>query len=79
MNLGAPHHLGGDYYLTAVSVGRDPDDETVWDCPMCGGRGYADAFHLEATLLDTDTGRREPYRYCDDACLADWLRTLPAT
>lgn len=79
MDLATPLHVGGTYYLEAVTVGRDPDDETVWDCPMCGGRGYADEFHLEATVFDSDTGRREPYRYCDDRCLADWLRTLPAT
>ena len=75
MDLGTPLRLGGTHYLTAVSVGRDPDDETVWDCPVCGGHGYADEWPLVASVRDTATSRTATYRYCDDACLRGWLRT----
>jgi hypothetical protein len=74
MEMGTPHHLGGSHYLTAVSVGRDTEDETVWDCPFCGGRGYADEWHLLGTVRDTAAGRVATHRFCADDCLRDWLR-----
>ena len=78
MERATPLAFGGTYYLESVSVGRDDEDATVWDCPLCGGRGYADEWHLVATVLDTADGTRRQYRCCDDDCLRGWLRSLPA-
>jgi len=85
MDLRTPIHLGGSHYLVAVSVGRDPDDDTVRDCPACGGYCYDDEFHLVATVRDLDAGGAgaptgaEGYHFCSDGCLAGWLRTFPGT
>lgn len=79
MDLRTPIHLGGDYYLRAVSVGREPDADTVRDCPTCGGYCYDDEFHLVATVVDVGDGTSERYHHCDDDCLAGWIRIFPAT
>jgi hypothetical protein len=71
MQLRAPLALGGDHYLTGVSVGRSPDEETVHDCAGCDGYVYRDQFHLTARV----TGGVAPalYHYCSDDCLRSWL------
>jgi hypothetical protein len=79
MDLAAPIHLGGRYDLTAVSVGCDPDAETVRDCPACGGYVFDDEWHLRATVRDGHDRTRETYVYCGGACLRAWLRCFPAT
>ena len=56
MRLATPLELGGDRYLEAVSVGRDPDSGTVRDCPGCSGHCYDDEWHLKATVLDRAAG-----------------------
>jgi hypothetical protein len=76
MELPAPVALGGRYALTAVSVGRDPDDATVRDCPGCGGYAFDDEWHHRATVRDGRTRDREAYVYCSDDCLREWLRTV---
>jgi RNA polymerase subunit RPABC4/transcription elongation factor Spt4 len=80
MDLRTPIHLGGDHYLEAVSVGKDPDDLTVFDCPVCGGYGFADRWHPVATVFDADADTRararERYRYCGNECLTGFLRTF---
>jgi hypothetical protein len=94
MELATPLYLGGDRYLEAVSVGRDPDSTTVRDCPVCGGRSFDDEWHLIATVLDRSgargdpgatrsspgaTGSRARFYYCSAGCLRDWLRLFPET
>ena len=79
MDLGVPRSLGGPFYLRAVTVGRDPDDETVRDCPACGGYVFDDDWHLRATVRDGRTRNRERYVYCSPDCYRDWLRVFPAT
>lgn len=82
MKLATPLHLGGDHYLDAVSVGRDPDATTVRDCPVCGGHSFDDEWHLVATVTTVDGGTAGPpahHYYCDDQCLREWLRLFPAT
>jgi len=79
VDLPTPIHLGGRYDLMAVSVGRDPDDETVRDCPGCGGHVFDDEWHLRATVRDDRSRDRESYVYCGSDCLHAWLRTFPAT
>ncbi|MEF8885740.1 MAG: hypothetical protein V5A44_11550 [Haloarculaceae archaeon] len=79
MDLQAPIHLGGQYDLTAVSVGRHPDDATVRDCPGCGGYVFDDEWHLRATVRAGRRRDREAYVYCSDECLREWLRAFPAT
>lgn len=79
MDLATPLALGGEHYLTAVSVGRDPDAETVRDCPACGGHCHDDEWHLVATVLRHDTGTRAHHYYCSSHCLRSWLRLFPAT
>jgi hypothetical protein len=79
MDLPTPIHLGGRYDVTAVSVGRDPDDETVRDCPVCGGYVFDDDWHLRATVRDGTSRDRESYVYCSPDCYRDWLRGFPAT
>lgn len=72
MELRAPLGLGGDHYLTDVSVGRDPDDDCVHDCAGCEGYVYRDQFHLTATVVG-GPGPRGRYHYCSDDCLRGWL------
>lgn len=79
MDLPTPVHLGGRYDLTAVSVGRDPDDDTVRDCPGCGGRVFDDEWHLRATVRDGGGRGREEYVYCSADCLDAWIGLFPAT
>ena len=79
MELATPLRLGGEYYLEAVTVGRDPDSDTVRDCPACGGRCYDDEWHLVATVRTVPGGTRARYHYCDGDCLRGWLRLFPAT
>lgn len=71
MELRAPLSLGGEYYLTRVSVGRDPEDDAVHDCSGCDGYVYSDRFHLRATVVRGDD--RSRYLYCSDDCLRGFL------
>jgi hypothetical protein len=73
VDLGVPRSLGGPFYLRAVTVGRDPDDETVRDCPACGGLLYDDDWHLVAHVADVRDGAARAYHCCSPACLAGWL------
>lgn len=74
MQLATPHHLGGDYYVTAVSVGRDPDADTVRDCPTCGGYVADDEWTVAATVVDRADDSRAEHVHCGTACLREWLR-----
>lgn len=67
-----PHHLGGDRYVADVSVGR-LDDDTVRDCPTCGGRLYEDRWHVRVEVTRTD-GPAATHHLCGESCLRDWLR-----
>ncbi len=87
MDLRAPLSFGGAFYLTSVTVGRDPDDDRVHDCAGCDGHVFRDRFHLTATVVGDrgrETGadggdaggtttRRERYHYCSDDCLRSWV------
>ncbi len=73
MNLAVPRSLGGTHYLCAVTVGRDPGDATVRDCPACGGRVFDDDWHLVAHVSDVRDGTRRAYHCCSADCLRGWL------
>jgi hypothetical protein len=79
MELRPPIHLGGEYELTAVSVGRTPDEGRVRDCPVCGGYVFENDWHLRATVRSGRSPATESYVYCDASCLRAWLRPFPAT
>ena len=74
MDLRRPRSLGGTHYLRAVTVGRDPEAETVRDCPACGGRVYDDEWHLVARVVDVRDGTARSYHCCSPSCLDGWLR-----
>jgi len=74
VDLRVPRSLGGTHYLRAVTVGRDPDDETVRDCPVCGGLLYDDEWHLAAGVVDVRDGTRRSYRCCSADCLRALVR-----
>ncbi|WP_254273640.1 DUF7576 family protein [Haloarcula marina] len=76
MDLPTPYHLGGRYYVDAISVGRLPDDETVRDCLVCGGHVYDDRWHVVADVRDTGGGPRQHHHYCSGDCLRAWLRLV---
>jgi len=63
--------MGGDCYVRGVTVGRDTDDETVWNCPGCGGYVYADRWHVAAAVRQRGDVQR--HRYCSVPCLRAWL------
>lgn len=63
--------MGGDCYVSGVTVGRTPENETVWDCPGCSGYVYADRWHVEATVRQR--GQQQRHRYCSPSCLQGWL------
>jgi hypothetical protein len=69
VDLRVPRSIGGTHYLRAVTVGRDPDDETVRDCPVCGGLVYDDDWHLAGHVVDVRDGTRRSYRCCSEDCL----------
>lgn len=73
MELPTPYHLGGRYYVTGVSVGRDRDDGTVRDCTGCGGYVFQDDWHVAATVTERGGGERV-HRFCGDDCHRAWLR-----
>ena len=73
MDLGVPRSLGGPFYLRAVTVGREPDDKTVRDCPACGGRVYDDDWHFVAHVADVRDGASSAYYCCSPDCLTGWL------
>jgi hypothetical protein len=59
-----------------VGVDRDETTATVRDCPVCGGYGYDDEWHLTAVVDDVSAGRGQRHRYCDGGCLAGFLRAV---
>ncbi len=76
MELPVPRRLGGRRYLVEVSVGRDPDDDTVRDCPVCGGYCYDDDWHLVAAVAETG-GPDARFHFCSPDCLDGWLGLFP--
>ena len=72
MDLRAPLGLGGDHYLTGVSVGP-AEDGRVHDCAGCDGRVRRDRVHLSATVRSDAGDRTAVYHYCSDDCLRAWL------
>jgi hypothetical protein len=73
VDLRVPRSLGGTFYLRAVTVGRDPDDETVRDCP-CGDRVYDDDWHVVGHVVDVRDGSASRYHCCSPGCLRGWLQ-----
>jgi len=66
-----PRHMGGNCYVFGISVGRDINDETVWDCPGCSEYVYADRWHVAATVRQRQ--EHQCHRYCSLECLQEWL------